>query len=634
MFQVKREGGIDMRKTFARILALALAVVMVICSPGGLRDGNIVYADTELYSDSVDTATPGDGRIDASQFDIKLMSENVHYTGDEICLWLNIRDRDGKGLSSGSDYTVSYTDNIFPGTAKIKVIYKGRYKGIAEKTFKITPAQVDGLKAVDVQENSVVLDWEYTDVIMDRYVVMQCKDGKWQQVFSCDASGEGADLYKLTSNTVYKYCVKGQYKLASGKYVDVAKSSVITVRTKPYSADCTTIKMSKKTFAYDGTEKKPAFKVIGINCVTVDPKNEYTYAYANNLYPGTATLKVKYAANSRYKGSRTEKFKIVPAKIGDIKSKQTANSITLTFPAIKGATEYRVYGTDHDFSYPYAEKYKVVGRSKTTTITIKNRKQASEYSFYIRAYAVKDGKEIMLAKSDSFIKRTPPAKITGVVSGRTEKIGSRIVVQTGPDYVEIGCTPVPRADGYYIYRYDPKSKKWIKILYNEGDNYDKKTNKVYFMIENLKPGTCYMFKIAACRSRWTSLDSKGELVGEKSQSIKVATVHYTKYRYVYTEKLKNSSQLNLNYKVKLGGCSKNKGYYIILNKVYIKSGDTVCKPYKIIKTNKSTSIVNVDVPIRTSRNDPYYRLSVKTYIEYGGKIFVGRENFQYGGNMK
>lgn len=86
MFQVKREGGIDMEKTFARILALALAVVMVICSPGGLRDGNIVYADTELYSDSVDTATPGDGRIDASQFDIKLMSENVHYTGDEICL--------------------------------------------------------------------------------------------------------------------------------------------------------------------------------------------------------------------------------------------------------------------------------------------------------------------------------------------------------------------------------------------------------------------------------------------------------------------------------------------------------------------------------------------------------------------
>ena len=48
MFQVKREGGIDMRKTFARILALALAVVMVICSPGGLRDGNIVYADTEI----------------------------------------------------------------------------------------------------------------------------------------------------------------------------------------------------------------------------------------------------------------------------------------------------------------------------------------------------------------------------------------------------------------------------------------------------------------------------------------------------------------------------------------------------------------------------------------------------------
>ena len=57
---------------------------------------------------------------------------------------------------------------------------------------------------------------------------------------------------------------------------------------------------------------------------------------------------------------------------------------------------YRLYGTDHDLDYPRSEKYKVVGTSKTTTITIKNRKQGSEYRFYLKAYAVKNGKEIML----------------------------------------------------------------------------------------------------------------------------------------------------------------------------------------------------------------------------------------------
>ena len=439
------------------------------------------------------------------------------------------------------------------------------------------------------------------------------------------------DFAKLTPNTVYKYYVKGQRKLASGRYVDVAKSSVAAVRTKPYSADYTQIRLSRKTYVYDGTAKKPSFKVIG-NGVVVDPKKEYTYSYANNIYPGTATLKVKYTGNSRFKGTRTEKFKIVPAKISEIKTKRTPNSITLTFPAVKGATEYRLYGTDHDLDYHRSEKYKVVGTSKTTTITIKNRKQGSEYRFYLKAYAVKNGKEIMLAKSDEFVERTTPAKVTGAVSGRTEKTGNYTAVRTGTNYVEIGCTPVSGADGYCVYRYDAKSKKWIKVLVDEGDNYDKKTRKVYFMVEKLKPGTGYMFRIAAYKSRWTSLDLKGILIGPASQTIAAATVPKTQYKYTYVENTQNPYQIKLYYNVKLGGCSKNKGYFVILNKVTTDSQSTVYKPYKVIKTNKST--VKVDVPMRTSPNDPFYQITVKSCIVYGGKIFVGAENFSNGGNMK
>lgn len=36
------------------------------------------------------------------------------------------------------------------------------------------------------------------------------------------------------------------------------------------------------------------------------------------------------------------------------------------------------------------------------------------------------------------------------------------------------------------------------------------------MVEKLKPGTGYMFGIAAYKSRWTSPDSKGILIGPAS----------------------------------------------------------------------------------------------------------------------
>ncbi len=625
-----------MRKTSTRMLALALSVVMAVSSFTGFGCDSKAYAAENPSAVVAETeeATPGDSRIDASGYTID-MSRSFAYSGNAIRPWIAIMKPDGRRLIEDVDYKVSYKDNVLPGTAKLTITYKGRYKGKTERTFNITKLHIERFEASCIYETSFILSWKYVNATMSRYVVYQYKNGKWQSVYTCDGSENAADIYKLTPNTAYKYCVKAQRKLVSGKYVDVAKSSVITARTKTYDADYTEIKMGKKTFVYDGNTKKPPFKVIGhitSKGVTVAPEKEYTYSYANNLYPGTATLKVKYTANSRFKGTRTENFKIVPAKISGIKSKSTTNSITVTYPAVKGATEYRLYGTDHDLDYPRVEKYKVIKKSKTTTITINNRKQGGEYIFYLRAYAVKDGKEIMLAKSEEFVERTIPARVTGAVSGKLEKNGKYTAVRTGDDYVEIGCTPVSGVDGYYIYRYDSKRKKWIKVLDDENGYYDKKTKKVYFMVENLKPGTGYMFKIAAYKWRWTHPDLDGRLVGSASQTIKAATVPKTRYKYVYVEDIRNPYRIELYYNVKLGGCSKSKGYYVILNKMRPEPKRTVYKPYKIIKTNKGA--VRVNVPKRTSSSDPFYALTVKPYIEYGGKVFVGAEDFQYGGNIK
>lgn len=62
------------------------------------------------------------------------------YTGSPIEQdGLTVKDGDSKILEKGSDkdYTVSYTNNTNPGTAKVTVVLRGNYTGTLEKTFTI-----------------------------------------------------------------------------------------------------------------------------------------------------------------------------------------------------------------------------------------------------------------------------------------------------------------------------------------------------------------------------------------------------------------------------------------------------------------------------------------------------------------
>ena len=61
------------------------------------------------------------------------------YTGNPIEPTITVKDGDSKTLEKGSDkdYTVAYSNNINPGTAKVTVVLRGNYTGTLEKTFTI-----------------------------------------------------------------------------------------------------------------------------------------------------------------------------------------------------------------------------------------------------------------------------------------------------------------------------------------------------------------------------------------------------------------------------------------------------------------------------------------------------------------
>lgn len=97
------------------------------------------------------------------------------------------------------------------------------------------------------------------------------------------------------------------------------------------------VSLSASSYVYDGAAKKPTVKITGTvkgKRVTLKNGTDYACTYANNTYPGTATVKITY--KDKYKGTNKVNFKISKAKISKIVSTQTANSITLKWSAIKG----------------------------------------------------------------------------------------------------------------------------------------------------------------------------------------------------------------------------------------------------------------------------------------------------------
>ena len=67
------------------------------------------------------------------------------WTGSAIKPTVTVKGTDpltGKALKNGTDYTVTYKNNVKPGTATVTITGKGNYKGSLSKTFKINRPSV------------------------------------------------------------------------------------------------------------------------------------------------------------------------------------------------------------------------------------------------------------------------------------------------------------------------------------------------------------------------------------------------------------------------------------------------------------------------------------------------------------
>lgn len=81
------------------------------------------------------------------------------YTGKSIKPSVTVKDKSGKVLIKGTDYTVSYEKNKYVGKATVTVKFKGKYEGVIRRTFKILPVAT-AFSSASSKNRAVTVKWK------------------------------------------------------------------------------------------------------------------------------------------------------------------------------------------------------------------------------------------------------------------------------------------------------------------------------------------------------------------------------------------------------------------------------------------------------------------------------------------
>lgn len=123
-------------------LAMLKAVLTTAWSVYGSKTATQMEVDEQVTA--LDAAVIGLTEKEQKKIDIKTRSiSNIgiqKHTGQAVKPALTVKDG-SKQIKEGTDYTLSYKNNVVPGTAKVIITGKGSYTGSIERTFTIAAAK-------------------------------------------------------------------------------------------------------------------------------------------------------------------------------------------------------------------------------------------------------------------------------------------------------------------------------------------------------------------------------------------------------------------------------------------------------------------------------------------------------------
>lgn len=437
----------------------------------------------------------------------------------------------GKTLTKGTDYTVSYSNNTEIGTATVTVSGIGNYTGKATGYFKILSPDVDTVKWLTWEEKStdyITLSW---NPVQDatKYQVYRSTSPYGDYEFVTETYNTEFTDTGLDSNTTYYYKVRAYKVVNSTRYYGYF-SDILKVQTNE-DEEISSLSISNynyptkivrgNTFSLRGTISSNYLidyvrvEILDENGVTVPglSKEVYPYEYSFSdldrgmkfglLDVGNYTYRV-YASDE----SGNEKVLIdqdftvtAPAvsvkSITGLKYTNTTSSTKLSWTKASGVSGYEVWM--YKSSLGYYTRVKTISGSSTNYYTRTGLSSATMYRYKVRAYKTVNGVKYYGKFTDEFVTATKPL---------TPK-----VTATSPSTKKVKLTwtnTSSKTTGYQIYRATSKYGTYKKV---------GTTTSKSFTNTGLTKGKYYYYKVRAYR-----ILNNGQTVYSSYSSIKSVKV--------------------------------------------------------------------------------------------------------------
>ncbi len=302
-----------------------------------------------LYFD-ITAKSIGAGNSFATGFTMDAISTQG-YTGSEVTPTPAVRYKKSVSetiaLALGTDYAVSYTDNIEIGTASIIITGIGNYQGSVTQTFKIQKgiegAVVSGIDASYDYTGSAITP-KPTQVALDGVILTEDTDYTLSYQNNTDL---GEATLKITGKGNYGGSLTKTFQIVG----DISKAAIAPVANQPYTGNAVTPSV-----------------VVTCYGKTLVKDTDYTVSYRDNVNLGVAVITVTGKGNFKTTTQVETTFEIVPTDgyfvISDIEDQYYCGSaVTPDFTVTYNGT---ILKEDDDYTVSWADNI----NAGTATLTI------------------------------------------------------------------------------------------------------------------------------------------------------------------------------------------------------------------------------------------------------------------------
>ena len=239
-------------------------------------------------------------------------------------------------LTAGTDYTISYANNVNAGIAAVTVEGQGNYKGTLIGKFVIKP--------VDITEDGAIGDiaeQTYTGEAITPNVIVTL------------------DEKVLTAGTDYEVKYEDNTNVGTATATVTGKDNYTGTLTKTFTISPVEITGEMVSLGEDPSYTGSAVKVpvkVTWNETLLTEETDYRCAYSNNENVGENTASVTITGTGNYGGSVTKTFSIKPADLSEAElsglsdAEYTGSEIRQT-PVVKLGEVTLAERTDYTVSY-------------------------------------------------------------------------------------------------------------------------------------------------------------------------------------------------------------------------------------------------------------------------------------------